>query len=507
MELNNLPDSVPEELVYADQLIYQCKFKDALDIIINFEKRDSISYREQLMGLIIKGKLFGYKEQYKKAAEIGEVAYRLSQKIGDDSKTIDALILKAHIGYLRDVEIALGFITKAEEIFNSISHQSSTAFSRQKADLLRIKSKLLHFKGAERKSLDLALQWLKIQERFNKKLEISQIYCQIGELYLYKNEPDLALDYFLRSLKIQKDLNNRIGIARSLSLVGLSYYVKGNFDQALICCKKSLMISEIGNLTKIETLHSIGAIYKEKGELDRTIRHYNRAVRIAEKEDYIDGVIINLMGLGASYRMKKELDRALIYLERSWTISKNVKSTYGIRSSLFYLILVNLDKKSIKKAKFYLEELNQYTDLIENTAFNQAFTLAKALVLKNSGRIRNRTEAELLLKQITLNEVVIPTLHLIALVNLCDLFLEELYITDNIDVLNELNPLINNILKIAEKQNSYLWLAETRLLQAKLALIQMDIDKAMQFLTQAQRIAELHGLNLLASKISSEYDS
>ena len=73
--------------------------------------------------------------------------------------------------------------------------------------------------------------------------------------------------------------------------------------------------------------------------------------------------------------------------------------------------------------------------------------------------------------------------------------------------MDELNPLIEGMYDVAQNQNAYSWLAETKLLQAKLALIQMDFDKTMILLTQAQRIAELHGLNLLASKISSEHDN
>ncbi len=61
--------------------------------------------------------------------------------------------------------------------------------------------------------------------------------------------------------------------------------------------------------------------------------------------------------------------------------------------------------------------------------------------------------------------------------------------------------------KFADQQHAYFWLAETRLLQAKLALIQMNIEEAKQKLTQAQRVAELHGLKLLAFKISAEHDN
>ncbi|GAH05515.1 unnamed protein product, partial [marine sediment metagenome] len=112
-----------------------------------------------------------------------------------------------------------------------------------------------------------------------------------------------------------------------------------------------------------------------------------------------------------------------------------------------------------------------------------------------------------LLKQITEDEISNPQLYLLALVNLCELFLEELDMTNNSEVLGELNPLIAQLSNIAKDQNAYLWLAEIKLLQAKLALIQMKIKEAEQLITQSQQIAELHGLNLLAIRISVEHDT
>jgi hypothetical protein len=59
---------------------------------------------------------------------------------------------------------------------------------------------------------------------------------------------------------------------------------------------------------------------------------------------------------------------------------------------------------------------------------------------------------------------------------------------------------------MAELVRNYAWLAETKLLQAKLALIQMKTEEARRLMVEAQHIAELHGLNLLAWGISSEHD-
>ncbi|MHA2131816.1 MAG: hypothetical protein ACW99L_17755, partial [Promethearchaeota archaeon] len=92
-------------------------------------------------------------------------------------------------------------------------------------------------------------------------------------------------------------------------------------------------------------------------------------------------------------------------------------------------------------------------------------------------------------------------------VNLCDLLLEELSIYNDPEILDEVLLHITKILAISANEQNYFWLAEAKLLQSKLALIQMKIDDAKLLMTEAQRIADLHGLNLLAMRISSEHDN
>jgi hypothetical protein len=91
--------------------------------------------------------------------------------------------------------------------------------------------------------------------------------------------------------------------------------------------------------------------------------------------------------------------------------------------------------------------------------------------------------------------------------NLCELLLFELRITNDLDVLEELESLIVRLLDIAENSRSYLVLCETYILQAKLSLIRFKLKKAQLFLTQAQKLAEKFSLTHLEKKISCEYDS
>lgn len=120
--------------------------------------------------------------------------------------------------------------------------------------------------------------------------------------------------------------------------------------------------------------------------------------------------------------------------------------------------------------------------------------------------MRDHLKAADILKQLVDDDIVDPFFTSFALIFLCELLLEELSIYNNPEILAEINPLIEQLLKIAEYQNSYSWLAEGKLLQAKLALIQEKNEEATRLLTEAQQVAEEHGLNLFAQKISSEHD-
>jgi hypothetical protein len=78
--------------------------------------------------------------------------------------------------------------------------------------------------------------------------------------------------------------------------------------------------------------------------------------------------------------------------------------------------------------------------------------------------------------------------------------------TNELEVIDELESRITQLLEIAEKSRSYWILCETYLLRAKIALISSDLEEARRLLTKGQQIAEKFGLNRLAMSISEEHD-
>ena len=495
------------ELREIETCIYNTNFEKALEIIQSLEKIDTATNFKLLL-VILKGRLFSYQEKYKDAVELGEEAISLSRELGLPAQSIDALLLKSNGVFLGYLEDSIDIINQAEELINSKYENPPSDAPRQYSDFLTMKFIVLRYASNLKESFNTVNEWLSLYEGSSEKIDKSKIYIQMSESYLYDSKADIALDYAKKALDIQKELINKIGIASSLYSIGQSHFVMGEIEKSLDYFKECLSLPEISVLTKLEAMHMMGAVFKEKGEINRALRYYRRSVELARKEGYREKLASILLSIGTIYRMQGESNMATEYLNQSLQICREINSLYGISVNLFYLILIYLEKDLIADAKAYLLKFEKVVKQTQSSQWIYIYELARALILKKAKRLRSRSEAENILKEIIDNgQNLTPQLRLLTIINLCDLLLEELVITNNDEIIDELTPLINQLLNIAKNANSYLWLAETRLLQSKLALIQMDLRDAKKLLIEAQMIADIHGLNLLAIKISNDHDS
>ena len=496
------------DLSFIENNIYNAKFNKALRNLQKLEKNEIKDSQHNLSILILKGRLLNYEENYKEAIKVGDLALKLSIELGDSDNQVNSLIIKSCCVFLGDLKASVDLITEAEKILLSLYEKPHVDSPRLFSDLLIMKFIILRYTGDLKESFKTANSWITLYEGNSKRIDQSRVYTQLSESYLYDGNADKALSYANKSLEIQTTLKNKIGIASSLYFIGQSYFVKGEIEQCLKYCKEAVAIHEISFLVKLEALHMIGAVFKEKGDLNRALRHYNRAANLAQKERYTEKLASILLAIGTIYRMRGESDIATNFLSRSLKICREINSLYGIAASIFYLMLIYLEKDLFKEAEALLPELGEITNQTQSIQWKNLYKLGKALVLKKPKRLKFRSEAESIFREIINDRInLTPQLRLLTIINLCDLLLEELVITNNDEIFDEITPLINLLLQIAQSNNSFLWLAETKLLQAKLSLIKMDIRKARKLMIQAQTIAEMHGFNLLAIKISNDHDS
>jgi tetratricopeptide (TPR) repeat protein len=488
-------------------MIYEANFEQALETITNFEKNIDLDPQDQLSSLLLRGRISIIKGEYLNAVQIGDEAYQLSIKLGNASESINALLLKAAMLFLGKYKEALGVVTEAEKKHNELNEKSSLRYSHQKTSIYYYKAWVYALIGLFDKAFKMATKCLELREKIGKKLDIANSLLILGRVCLYIGDRNAGLDYAMRSLALSEELNDQVGIATSLSLVGIAYNYKGNFFQAIDYCNQSLSIREIRDTTKAETLYFLGVIYGFQGEIDKAIKYHQEAAEITKKLGNDSTLSLNLVSLGINYRMKGKTKDAVDYLKRSLELSEETGGAFVIGMSSLFLILIYLDENSRDLAKHCLDRLKKFIARTEGKQFTHFYLLAKGHFLKQSGKSRDRVEAEKIFKQIVDNKISNPILYIMALGALCDYLIEELYMSNDKEILDELNPLIIRFLNITEKTHSYSMLTMTKWLQAKVALIQIKITEAKRLFSEAQRLAELHNLFDTAQKISNEHDN
>jgi len=243
-------------------------------------------------------------------------------------------------------------------------------------------------------------------------------------------------------------------------------------------------------------------MYFLKGDMHTSLELNKKAYELAKDTGKKGLISTSLINIAEGFLRMKEYDKAISHAKQAIKVSNNVTLAFSIDS----LIAIYVDKGAIKEAKVYLDRLREHSEKYDSKLNKFCYQSSKVKILKSSLRARDRIKAEDILKELVMDNTTRADFRIDAIINLCDLYLTELRITNDPYIINEIHPYIQELLSIAKKQHSFLYLAEANLLQAKLALLTLDLKKAKQFLTQAQKIAELYGLKRLAMKISYEHD-
>jgi tetratricopeptide (TPR) repeat protein len=218
-------------------------------------------------------------------------------------------------------------------------------------------------------------------------------------------------------------------------------------------------------------------------------------------------IAITLNNVGEKYRIRGDLDRALAYLEESANIFLDLGYLRDMANIYDFLIQILIEKGNFGQARVYLDNLKQLKSKLKDEEINHIYLFLNALLLKKNPRIRTIAKAEEIFKILLEEKSKHYELTISTLINLCELYIQELRTFNNSEVLEDINPLIIKLLRIAKKSKSYWILSETYLLQAKVSLLTFKINKARNFLNKAQEIAESYGLKRLAINISHEHDN
>ncbi len=461
----------PEELIRAEQLSDDGKLDEALTLLNNYEQKEGLSHHDKASCHLLRCQILLWQGKLKELIKHAEQVYKESEGLENKFLRVDSLLLRTHaVIWLDRFDEAFDLTTQGEELLKTIPQELTKAYKQREAYLALIKG---YF--------------------YNRRRNL--------------NDADLALEYLEHSLALREDLGTKHEIAESLIGVAWNLCIfKGELDRALKYAERSLVLAKESSKKYYlaNSLHVMGTIYYFQGELDRSIRFYEQSLELYKELNNKVRMAIIFNPLSATYKMRGELDRALERIEQAMALNRELGALRTLAINHDNLIQILIDMGDFERAQISLHNLEQINNQLKDKWINIGYLLDKALVLKTSLRARDRGKAEEILTQLLEKEELGYEDRYIALLNLCELLLTELRITNDTGVLDELNKFIGQLSELAEKSHSYWILCETYLLHAKISLLTFNIKKAQRFLTQATQIAERFNLTHLIVKIANE---
>jgi len=464
---------IQHELNLAEEKFKEGKLSEALEILYSLEPLNNFTKNQKAMFFTLNTNNHIYLGNYPKAYEMADLGMQFANKIERCMEVVDVFLNMAFILRILGKEMeSMNLLNESSEILQNLEKISEKDRKRRMGLIHLYKGQNFFSLGESKNSIEELKNAIDLLEKWGSQVNIAIAYAFCGGMYQIIGENNKALPLISKSQKICE--NNE-----SLPFV-LPHYLNN-------------MIS--------------GGIYLMKGELQLAVEYTKKAVSLGRKYNNPSFLMEGLNNLGLIFGELGEWDPAIKCLKEALPIAENMENfpyVIGFSDSLFQ-IYVNMGDKTAAQQLFH--KIEQYRDNAkENKKLNQIYQIDKAILMRMSKRTRDLGVAQEIFKNIIQEEVISIELTQAAILNLCEMLLDEYKDTKNIEALEEFSTLLKQLQKAAEKQHAYPILAETYLLEAKLSMINYDLKKSRHSLTKAQQIANRYGLILLAIKISNEHD-
>ncbi|MFX0078256.1 MAG: tetratricopeptide repeat protein [Candidatus Hermodarchaeota archaeon] len=473
-----------KKLEEIEQLFSESKFSEALQNLDILGAQSHLTEEERLQCHLFKSKIYLYSgTKAETQLQLANEILLESQTLGQLPYIIEALFQKATVlwgsyGQLNEVEELL---LQAEALLDPLLQQSDKTFEgAHNSKLVNLKADIFHRKGnlaSSRNDFTQSIEYfeksLELFEKTGNLDRISSCFNNLATLYGRKGDLNRGMEYFQKGLAFNLERNDTLGAVYSLS--------------------------------------GIGSVHLKRGELSEALESFLQAYQYAINFELPPN--IPLLTLGEVYWRMGEFEQAQEHLEQC--LDSEMRGTvlprYNVEGLLYRLVTVTLDQQDFQGANRFVERLRTFhAEEPNHLVQSQYYRVAQALIFKSSLRLRDSVHAEELLVQV-LNEETVDhqidyELMVEVILHLCDLRLTELRLTGSAEVLKEVQELLTRLRVIAQDSGSYWVLAETYVLQARLALVEMDLTEVRNLLTEAQIIAQKQQMRRLSQSIAQEYD-
>lgn len=473
-------------------------------------KIDNLGPVNQLEGKILKCRIFRRTGKDELALVSANEGLQDSITLGKKPQELAARVEKSwglwEFGRYNE---ALEVVHLGEKLLEDMNSEQRKKLLDWEVDLSYVKGRIYqHLISKQDQALDQFSKILTLGgDENNLRAKAFGFYGIAKEYWYKKGDLARARDYFFKSLTVFTELNYKIFIGKNLYFIAVLYFDKeGDLLEALKYCQQSKDIfQEIGFKLGISQSYILfGEIYRSKGKLDRALDHLKKSLTMREELKKKRKIAQTHYFMGKVYADMDQLKQATVSYQKCLSILIEFNEYHRTSYTLLHLILIFLEMNIDQNVSRYFQQLEDLSQKSGNRIINLHYKLGKAIILKSSRRAKYKIESQLILEKIVEEEIVDLALTAYAILNLCELLLDEYKTYGEQEVWQEIEELSNRIHSFAMAQNSYPLIVNALLLKAKLVLITGKISNSNKIMEEAYTIANERGLSKIRQKVKIE---
>ena len=487
-----------------NSLLNYGQFKEALEVIEKNLKKKGITKREKLSFLNLKSEAIVFLGLNEEGIELADKVIKESKGLTDNELIrLDALLQKAtHLGIIGKMDESIKLSEECHDLLKVIKNISKKQYVKREMQLLIWKTNLLFQKGETTNLIDLGQKAVELAEESDSLFYKAMTNSYLAIYYLWYSEHKNVDLYLDKAFAIANEIKSDYAL-------GMVYIFKSkqksqnlDYKPAIEFFEKGLeYIEKAGNKSYYYAAkHDLALIYLAQYQLDKALEYFKEALKGGIQEYII------YANIGHTYFLKYDLNKARENTLKALELSHGTGADRVVPAILSTLIQISIELNELEKAQEYLIELGKLSDTTEVKWIKNSHRFNSALVLKASSQMTDWIQAIEILKGIIADEDTKPYLFTDSLYQLVTLYLKELQISADKSVLENVKEQIANLKENAEDRKHYHLLVNIYRLQSQIALIELDLKKAIDYLATARVIAKEKGIEVALRRIEREQE-
>ena len=318
-----------------------------------------------------------------------------------------------------------------------------------------------------------------------------------------REELEMTIVYRKRGLGYYSKITDKGGeIVDMLSrALGAFYFLLGDIEKAERVYLKSLKVGvKYDNPDLIICLRLLTRLYFHQDKLTKAHEFNDQALNAAKKFNDIFEIFFALTNRAECYFREGKYEESLLSYQQSLEYRLKYNQTTEIFRGYLHLLFYHYERYRLTKDKQFLikstkilpklEEIQRQNK--ENSLIKFNTRLSQALILKH-GSFKKKGQAVDKFRQL-LREDMFPIQHMEVSMHLLDLLFENVTISEDEDIIEEIDKLMEQISEFSLSENvntTFFYISQQILLARYQFYIKNNGSKAIEILTAAKE--HMHG--------------